>query len=143
MKDKKTCVIYCRQATVQQNNNSVETQENTLKAIADKRELEIKKVFKDLGKTTEIKNLIKWINQNKVDYLLVTNIDRLCRCQEDFNQLVGLILRKNLKGIITPNKEFDTQKDISSILILGIFCGFEKEIISKRIKAGIQAKRNK
>jgi len=143
MKDKKTCVIYCRQATVQQNNNSVETQENTLKAIADKRELEIKKVFKDLGKTTEIKNLIKWINQNKVDYLLVTGIDRLCRHQADFNQLLGLILRKNLKGIITPNKEFDTQKDISSILILGIFCGFEKEIISKRIKAGIQAKRNK
>jgi len=143
MKNRKTCVIYCRQATVQQNNHSVEVQENTLRAIADKRGLEIKKIFKDIGKTTEIKKLIEWINQNKVDYLLVTGIDRLYRHQADFNQLLGLILRKNLKGIITPNKEFDIQKDINSILILGMFCGFEKEIISKRIKAGIQAKRNK
>ncbi|MDD4136197.1 MAG: recombinase family protein [Candidatus Shapirobacteria bacterium] len=144
MQNKKPCVIYCRQSSVKQNNNSIiNTQEEILKAIADKRELEIKKIFKDIGETTEIKKLIEWINQNKVDYLLVTGIDRLCRHQADFNQLLGLILRKNLKGIITPNKEFDIQKDISSILILGIFCSFEKEIISERIKAGLQNKRNK
>ena len=143
MKNKESCVIYFRKATVQQNNNSLESQENILKAIADKREFEIKKVFKDLGKTTEIKKLIEWINENKVDYLLVTGIDRICRHQADFNQLLRLILRKNLKGIITPNKEFDIQKDIYSLLILGMFSSLEKEFISKRIKRGIQSKRNK
>ncbi len=144
MKNKKTCVIYCRQSAVQQNNNSsIKNQEKTLKAIADKRNLEIKKIFESFGTNPNIKELVEWIKQNKVDYLLTTKIDRLCRRQADFNQLIELIQRKNLEGIITPDKDFDIQKDICSILILGLFCSLEREIVSKRIKAGIQNKRNK
>ncbi len=143
-KKEKTCIIYCRKSAVQQNNNSsIESQEEILKAIANKRRLEVKKVFESLGTTTKIKELVEWINENRTDYLLTMGIDRLYRRQTDFNQILELIQRKRLKGIITPNKDFDAQRDISSILILGLFCNFEREIISKRIRAGIQAKRNK
>lgn len=144
MQNKKSCVIYYRQSAVQQNNNSsIKDQRETLEAIAKKRKLEIKKVFESLGTNTKIKELVEWIDENQVDYLLVTGIDRLCRRQADFDQILGLIQRKKFKGIITPNKKFDAKRDISSIIILGLFCSFERKNISKRIKAGLQAKKNK
>lgn len=143
MKEKNTCVLYCRQSAVQQNNNnSIKNQKETLEAIAKKRKLEIKKVFESLGKTTKIKELIEWVNQNKVDYIVTMGIDRLCRRQTELGQIIDLMKDKKLKGIITPGKEFD-QKDGYSILAIGMFCQIEKDFISKRIKRGIRNKGNK
>jgi DNA invertase Pin-like site-specific DNA recombinase len=143
MKNKKTCVVYCRQSAVQQNNNSsIKNQKETLEAIANKRKLEIKKVFESLGKDTKIKELIEWIDQNKVDYLVAMGIDRLSRHQSDLGQIIDLMKGKKLKGIITPGKEFD-QKDRYSILALGMFCDIERETFSQRIKRGFQTKKNK
>ncbi len=142
MKNKKTCVIYCRQSAVQQNSNSVNNQEEILKTVANKRSLEIKRVFESLGTTTKIKELVEWIKQNKVGYLITMGIDRICRCQSDLGQIIDLMKEKKLKGIITPGKEFN-QKDECSILALGIFHDFARENMSQRIKRGLQIKRNK
>lgn len=143
MKEKNTCVIYCRQSAVQQNNNSsIKKQEETLVVIANKRKFEIKKIFESLGKDTKIKELIEWISQNKVDYIITMGIDRLSRHQSDLGQIIDLMKEKKLKGIITPGKEFD-QKDEYSILALGMFCLIERDFVSKRIKRGIRNKGNK
>ncbi|MEL7666125.1 MAG: recombinase family protein [Candidatus Shapirobacteria bacterium] len=143
MKNKKTCVIYCRQSAVQQSNSSsIKNQEETLVTIADKRKLEIKKIFESLGKDTKIKELIEWISQNKVDYIITMGIDRLSRHQSDLGQIIDLMKEKKLKGIITLGQEFD-QKDQYSILILGMSCDFTRETMSQRIKRGLQAKKNK
>lgn len=107
MKDKKTCVIYCRQACISENNESIRTQEITLKAIANKRKFDIKGIFKDLGKTTEIKNLIEWINENKVDYLLVTRIDRICRNSYNLSLILNLLVEKKIEKIVTSEKDMD------------------------------------
>lgn len=143
MQNKKSCVIYCRQSAVQQNNNSsIKNQKEILEAIANKKKLEIKKVFEILGKDARIKELVEWIDQNKTDYLVVMGIDRLSRRQSDLCQIIDIIKEKKLEGIITPGKKFD-QKDEYSILALGMFCDFAREIMSQRIKRGLQAKKNK
>jgi DNA invertase Pin-like site-specific DNA recombinase len=143
MQNKNNCVIYCRQSAVQQNNNnSIKAQEETLKIIANKRKLKVEKVFISLGTATKIKELVEWIKQNKVDYLVTMGIDRISRCQSDLDQIIDLMKEKKLKGVITPGKEFN-QKDEYSILALGIFHNFAREDMSRRVKRGLQAKKNK
>jgi len=142
MQDKKSCVIYCRQATTQQNNNSINHQEITLKKIAKERGFKIKKIIKDIGTTTQIKKLIEWIRGKKVDYLLITGIDRICRNKSDFSQIFDLMERNKIKKIVTLDKDFDSKKDKASFLIFGAFCYLEKETLSRRIRIGHQIKQS-
>lgn len=121
MQDKKSCVIYCRQSVAQQNNNSpIKNQKETLKTIANERNLEVKMVFESLGTNIKIKELVEWINKNKVDYLLVTGIDRLCRDDYSLSLILNLLVGRKIERIITPEKDID-QTDLIPLVFAYLF----------------------
>lgn len=136
MKNKKTCVIYCRQVSNGQNNNSINHQEITLKKIAEERGFKIEKIIKDIGTSTNIKQLIEDFEKQNINYLLVTDLDRITRDKIDAHQIFDLMERNKLERVITPNKDFDSKNDGIAFLLACIFCYSARQDMIRRMKLG-------
>ena len=136
-KKEKTCIIYCRQSAVQQNNDrSIKNQEITLRKIAEERGFKIEKIIKDIGASTRIKQLIKNLEKEHINYLLVTDLDRITRDKIDAHQIFDLMERNKLKKVITPYKDFDSKNDGIAFLLACIFCYSARQDMIRRMKLG-------
>lgn len=117
MKNKKTCIIYCRQSSVKQDKSSVSNQEKILKEYAQKHNYEILEIITDAEKSsTGLKKLLKRLETEPINYLLVSDIDRLCRHTNEFCSTLILLIDQKIEKLISPTEEIDEAGFIPSLV---------------------------
>jgi len=82
-----------------------------------------------------IKRLLEDVQQNKIDIVLTSKLDRLCRNLLDLLQVIELFNAHNC-SYISASESFDTSTASGrlTLQLLGTFAEFERERISERVK---------
>lgn len=82
-----------------------------------------------------IKRLLEDVKQNKIDIVLTSKLDRLCRNLLDLLQTIELFNAHNC-SYISASESFDTSTAVGrmTLQLLGTFAEFERERISERVK---------
>ena len=136
--------IYTRVSTNDQADvefNSCETQELKIRSfIKSQDNIEIYKVYSDQGYSganidrPELQEMLREIQNGKIDTVIAYKIDRLTRSPKDFYQLIE-ILEQNKATFISVTERFDTSTPSGRLLrnIMLTFAQFERELISERI----------
>jgi DNA invertase Pin-like site-specific DNA recombinase len=92
------------------------------------------------GKTTERKALIRMmekINNNKIDLIIFTKLDRLARSLQDLLNITSQLENKNVKFIVVEqNIDTTTYQGRLLFQIIGAFSEFERNIIRERMDTG-------
>ncbi len=88
--------------------------------------------------------LLKDIEAERVDMVVVYKIDRLSRSLADFTRLVEQFERKHV-GFVSITQHFDTSNSMGRLTLnmLLSFAQFERELISERTRDKIQAARRR
>lgn len=95
---------------------------------------------KDLNRPKIIK-LLKDIEDNKVNNVLVFKIDRLTRSTKDLINLIEFFQKKNCEfNSLTESIDTSSPTGRMFIKIIGLFAEFERETIAERIKLGLERK---
>lgn len=146
----KGAVIYLRVSTEEQVDNfSLETQERICKQEAERRGMEIIKIFKEEGRSAKniigrpaLIELLEFCRKNKktIDAVIIYRLDRISRQLQDY-----LSIRKKLSeyGIeITsasePTGNSPTERFIESML--ASFAQMDNDVKSERTKNGLKAR---
>ncbi|KKX54438.1 recombinase family protein [Brevibacillus borstelensis] len=82
-----------------------------------------------------IQQLLKDVKQGKIDIVLTTKLDRLCRNLLDLLQTVELFNAHDC-NYVSASESFDTSTAVGrmTLQLLGTFAEFERERISERVK---------
>jgi DNA invertase Pin-like site-specific DNA recombinase len=106
-------LIYCRKSTDTEDKQvlSLDSQENELKEIATKENLEIVKIFRESKSAKEpgrpiFDEMIKMLSSGKADSVLCWKIDRLTRNPVDGGQIQWLLQTNKIKCIRTFEKSY-------------------------------------
>ncbi|MEM5782620.1 MAG: recombinase family protein [Candidatus Aenigmatarchaeota archaeon] len=141
----KNCAIYTRVSTdnqVEKEFSSCLAQEEKIKAfVKSQEEWKVFKVYSDEGYSganlnrPALQELLKDIQEKKIDIVLVYKIDRLTRSPKDFYQLIELFEKNNV-SFISITERFDTSTPAGRLLrnIMLTFAQFERELASERTK---------
>lgn len=121
----KNCAIYTRVSTdnqVEKEFSSCLAQEEKIKAfVKSQEEWEVFKVYSDEGYSganlnrPALQELLKDIQEKKIDIVLVYKIDRLTRSPKDFYQLIELFEKNNV-SFISITERFDTSTPAGRLL---------------------------
>lgn len=89
---------------------------------------------KDLNRPG-IKHLLECVENNEIDLVLTSKLDRLCRNLLDLLQVVDLFSMNNC-NYVSASEHFDTTTAVGrmTLQLLGTFAEFERERISERVK---------
>jgi len=144
MKNKKRCVIYTRVSTEDQ---KLDQQVYELSRFAKKRGWKVVKVFEEKKPGNDkdrpgLNKALELARQRKVDVFLVWKFDRFARSVsllvntlEEFNSLeVEFVSLKDKIDTTTPVGKM-------SFSVIAAMAEMEKDIMSERIKAGIESRR--
>ena len=148
--DTKLAVIYLRVSTEEQVDNfSLETQEKICTQEAERRGMEIVKIFKEEGRSAKniigrpvLIELLEYCRKNKktINAVIVYRLDRVSRQLQDY-----LAIRKKLAdcdiAIISasePTGNSPTEKFIESML--ACFAQMDNDVKSERTKNGLKAR---
>lgn len=146
----KHAIAYLRVSTEEQVDNfSLETQEDICRKEAEKRELNLVKIFREEGKSAKdisgrptLLQLLEYCrqNKNKIDALIVYRLDRISRQTADY-----LAIRKKLSDFnITlysatePTGDSPTEKLVETIL--AGFAQLDNDIRAERARNGMKAR---
>lgn len=143
MKTKKA-VIYTRVSDPSQvQNYSLSSQESDIKKFAKQNSIQIVQSFTEEGCSAKnlyrpkLQQLIKYIQKNKVDHIIVWKRDRLTRSVYD----LGLLENKfEKKGVTILSATQNNDVDASSKLLKGIsacYAEYQSDIKSQRTKRGM------
>lgn len=82
-----------------------------------------------------IKQLLEDVQQNKIDIVLTSKLDRLCRNLLDLLQVIEIFNAHNC-SYVSASESFDTSTASGrlTLQLLGTFAEFERERISERVK---------
>lgn len=116
-------IVYCRKSSEEDTKQaqSLETQENELKAFAKNKNINIVEIVKEQrsakidGNRPKFTKILSDIREGKANALLVLYIDRLSRNGIEAGQLVKLFEQGFLKEIRTPHQVFSTLQDMNQI----------------------------
>ncbi len=140
--------IYSRQSLDKKDSISIETQiELCKKEIKDNSTY---KVYQDKGfsgKNTDrpaFKELLKDIEENKIDKLIVYRLDRISRSITDFASIIEFLEEYSV-DFVSANEKFDTSAPMgrAMLYIIMIFAQLERETIAQRIKDSYYARGKK
>lgn len=144
-----TAYLYCRVSTTDQK-NSIETQEKTLRDYCKKRDIIIKDIFVDFGKSgkntyerpefTRLMELISASQEPPANMVLCTKLDRFARSIVDLSLNVTALAGKGVK-FVTLQQEFDINTPVGKLMfnLMGSFAEFERELILERSREGYKA----
>ena len=149
-KELKSAILYLRVSTEEQvDNYSLETQENICRKEAERRGIEIAKVFKEEGRSAKtiagrpaLIELLEFCRKNRrdIDALIVYRLDRLSRQIADY-----LAIRKKLAeyeiALISasePTGNSPTEKFIETML--AGFAQMDNDVRSERTRNGMHAR---
>lgn len=136
--------IYCRVSTQDQTTTN---QEIELKKYCERENLEIYEVYKDEGvsgsKTTrpELDRMLQDMRAKKFDVIICWKFDRLGRSTQHLLQVLEELKNKNVR-LIATSQNIDTFTPLGKFFftILAGFAEMEREIITERIKLGLDRK---
>ena len=139
------CAIYTRVSTDNQAEvefNSCQAQEEKIKSFINSQEnLLVYKVYSDAGfsgadlERPALQEMLRVIQENKINMVIVYKIDRLTRSPKDFYALIDIF--ENYKvDFISITERFDTSTPSGRLLrnIMLTFAQFERELTSERTK---------
>ncbi len=141
----KKCAVYTRVSTTMQAEveyNSCEAQKDRiLSYIKSQEDLEFFKVYSDPGFSggdldrPALKELLRDIQEKKIDEVLTYKIDRLTRSSKDFYALIDHFEKHNV-SYVSVTERFDTSSPSGRLLrnIMLTFAQFEREMTGERIK---------
>ncbi len=151
------CAIYTRKSTeegLEQDFNSLDAQREACEAYIKSQQHEgwvlVEKQYNDggfSGGTLErpaVKELLKDIENNEVDIVVVYKVDRLTRSLMDFSKIVELFDKHN-SSFVSITQHFNTTTSMGRLTlnILLSFAQFEREVTGERIRDKIAASKKK
>jgi len=150
MEKKKVAVGYIRVSTEEQAKDgySLDNQGSVINKKCAYEGWEVKHIFHDKGisgasmdKRGGIKDLLKYIKSNKVDYLVVYKVSRLSRKIADVVAIADHLEKVGVK-LIAIEDNIDTSTPMGKyFLVLGaIFAEMERENIITQVKGGMEQK---
>lgn len=150
LEEKQNAVVYSRVGTKEQATKgySLKVQQKECEKFIHSKGLKIIKYFSDIGSANGIRrqglqDLLTFCknNQNQVKYVVIARLDRLCRSLVDYVKFADLLDSLGIKILINGEKnEFDAAGNLQRNFLLKIM-NFENELISERIKTGIQRRK--
>ena len=148
------CAIYTRVSTDSQAEvefNSCQAQEQKIKSFINSQEnLLVFKVYSDAGFTganlerPALAEMLRDIQENKINIVIVYKIDRLTRSPKDFYALMEIFEQYKV-DFISITERFDTSTPSGRLLrnIMLTFAQFERELTSERTKDKLLERANK
>lgn len=143
-------VIYIRVSTQEQANEgySVGEQTERLKKYCEAMEWDIIKIYVDPGYSggnTErpgLQELIKDVENDNIDKVVVYKLDRLSRSQLDTLYLIEKVFLANNTDFVSMSENFDTSTPFGRAMIgiLAVFAQLEREQIKERTMIGKEAR---
>lgn len=149
LKIPETAFLYCRVSTTDQK-NSIENQEKILKEYCQKRDIIIKGVYVDFGKSgknstgrpefSKLMDYIKTSPEPPVSMILCTKLDRFARSIVDLSINVSILAEHKIK-FVTLQQEFNIDSPVGKLMfnLMGSFAEFERELIVERSREGFKA----
>ncbi len=141
----KRVACYVRVSTDNQiENYSIEEQTERLKAYCKVKDWHIHKFYSDAGYSggnmdrPALKQMLKDIDDNLIDVVVVYKLDRLSRSQKDTLTLIeDSFLKKNI-DFVSISENFDTSTSFGRAMIgiLSVFAQLEKDQITERFTMG-------
>lgn len=142
-----TTAIYLRVSTQEQNENgySIKAQENKLRAYATAKSFNDIKIYNDGGYSGSnmdrpgLKKLLRDVEMNEIDTILIYKLDRLSRSQKDTLYMIEEIFIKNNTALISLSESFDTSTAFGRAMvgILSVFAQLERENFRERSRLGM------
>ena len=157
--DKKSvrCAIYTRKSSeegLEQDFNSLDAQREACESFIKSQKHEgwqlIEKQYNDGGfsggtmNRPAFKELLKDIENNEIDIVVVYKVDRLTRSLMDFSKIID-IFDKHETSFVSITQQFNTTTSMGRLTlnILLSFAQFEREVTSERIRDKIAASKKK
>jgi len=140
--EKKTVGIYARVSTEDQN---VDNQLKELRAFCKRKKWKIFSEYIDEGisgakeSRPELDRILKDVFKKKFDILLVWKLDRLGRSLKQLIEILDELKARDI-DFISFNQNIDTTTATGKLMyqIIGAFAEFERDLISERVKAGME-----
>lgn len=150
MTNKKTAVGYIRVSTEEQANEgfSLDNQINDIKRHCAFKEFELLDIFRDDGKSGAsilkrdgLISMMRYIYENKVDYLIIYKLSRLSRSFDDLHD-ISKKLKENETTLISIEDNIDTSTVMGGFFLIfaGIFAEMERENIITQVRGGMSQK---
>ena len=141
---------YVRVSTEEQAREgiSLDNQKAKIKAYCDSQDWELIKVFSDEGssgkdmKREGLKELLSFLEADRVNVVVVYKTDRLTRKQRHLYQLLEDIFEKKGVGFKSVTEPFDTTTAMGKgfLGMLGVFAQLEGDLISERTREALAYK---
>lgn len=137
----KRIAIYARQSIDKKDSISIDTQISTCKKRLSDNEENRVDVYIDKGysgKNTnrpDLKRMLKQLEQNKIEIVIVYKLDRISRNITDFYNLYEIMVKHHCE-FCSATENFDTTTPMGKAMmgILVVFAQMERENIQKRVK---------
>jgi site-specific DNA recombinase len=151
------CAIYTRKSTeegLDQDFNSLDAQREAAEAFIQSQRREgwalLPDRYDDGGFTganmerPALQQLLKAVEEGKVDCVVVYKVDRLSRSLIDFTRILSLLEKHNV-GFVAVTQQFNTSTSLGRLTlnILLSFAQFERELIGERTRDKMSAARKK
>lgn len=144
----KNISIYLR---VSKEKQTTENQLRTLKSIIEQRGWTLTKIYKDHGisgmkgreKRSGLNDLLNDLHSPEWDLLMIWDLSRLSRSLIDLMTIIKDI-NSSHKEIYIHQSQIDTSTPSGKMMIsmIGIFSEYERDMISERIKSGLERTRS-
>ena len=150
-KNQLKAIGYARISTTdEKQKHSLDYQKEKIKAYASLISAKIQKIETEratgrkISKRPKLQEILEKAKNNKFNILICTKIDRLARNIFELKQIIQE-LETNGVAVVFVENQIDTSTANGKLFlnILGSFAEFEGEIISERIKAGLETARKK
>jgi DNA invertase Pin-like site-specific DNA recombinase len=141
---RKPVAIYCRVSTTQQ---TVENQLQDLLNVARRNDWEVVGVYTDEGisgkhgrdKRPQFDELMKDVSRKKFDLIMSWDVSRLGRSLKHLVEFMEDIQSKDVGLYLHANGlDSTTSSGRAMFGMLSVFSSFERELISERVKSGLQ-----
>ena len=128
----------------QEDNYSIPEQIDRMKKYCDSRDWMVYKIYTDSGFTGSnmerpgLQDLMKDVENGKLDMVLVYKLDRLSRSQKDTLYLIEDVFDKHGVGFTSMTENFDTSTPFGKAIlgVLAVFAQLEREKIKERTMMG-------
>lgn len=150
-KSEKTAGIYIRVSTMNQvDKDSLTTQQERLTDYCKSQGYVNYKIFKDAGysaKNTDrpsLNQLMDSIKANKINFVLVTKLDRITRSIKDLIDLIDFFEKFDVK-FISMSESIDTSSAMGRFMqhLLGILAQLEREMTAERVSTDMHHRATK
>lgn len=137
--------IYSRKSIISQRGDTIQNQIEMCKNYIYKNFENVSEndiiIFEDFGSSGKdsnrkgFLNMIAYIKEENVGYLVCYKLDRISRNVCDFSKLIEMINKKNI-GFISIKEQFDTSTPMGKAMlyIASVFSQLERETICERVK---------